>query len=117
MAIATRRCSRPVAGSSCAIVSPDVVVVRRHVKRSVFFDRIRLLAAPHARVDLLEVDGEGPSELVHVSWSDLSQRRVPELVRSVAEASPADVRERVRARRRSCDEKSRRKPCDDERRR
>ena len=70
---------------------PDVVVVRRHVQRPVRLDRIRLLAAADARVDLAEVDGEEPAELRDVPRSDLRQRRVPVLVRRVAEAAPADV--------------------------
>ena len=42
---------------------PGVVVVRRHVEDAVLDDRVRLLAAPDARVDRAEVDGVDPREL------------------------------------------------------
>ena len=104
----------PLDLSALRIDRPDVVVVRRHVERSVRLDRIRLLAPPHTRVDLLEVDRVGTPETIHVARIDLGQRRVPELVRRVSEPAPADVCERVGARRCTPDEKSQRKRCDDQ---
>ncbi len=69
----------------------DVVVVRRHVDRPVLHHREGLLPAADRRVDDPEVDREDPAELADVVLCDLRQRRVPVLVRGVAEAAPADV--------------------------
>ena len=91
----------------------DVVVVRRHVDRSVLHDRERLLPAADRRVDGAEVDREDPAELADVVLRDLRQRRVPVLVRRVAEAAPADVSRRTGPRRRGGEQGSR-KRCDDQ---